>query len=273
MKWGVIGKGGITHVQKEAQSLIDALNKRGEEVLIGDDLGLGEGQDIEAMHREVDLFLTIGGDGTILHTQHHTDKPVFGVNAGAIGFLAEVEPPMAERALDKIIAGEYRVEERHKLRVELDGQRMTDAINEVTLQTSRIAKLIRFHVHVDGELLDTFRGDGMIVSTATGSTGYAMSVGGPLVHPRVNGLVLAPIAPFKLAARPWVVPADSKVRLTLLERDSAQGMQQARAVIDGQIGHDVDTGGVLDISESDRRARYVRLGSGFYERVRTKLTR
>lgn len=275
MKWAVVGKGSIIHVQREADRLIDLLRKKGQDVHVGEDLAArGLPQDTVAhLNDEVDLFMTVGGDGTILHTQQHTDKPVFGINAGAIGFLAEVEPPLAEEAIDRIIAGKYRVEERHKLSTRLDAEHLPDATNEVTIQTSRIAKLIRFHVHVDGELLDTFRGDGLIVSTPTGSTGYAMSVGGPLVHPRVNGMVVAPIAPFKLSARPWVVPAEATVEVTLLERDSAQGVQQARAVVDGQTGANVDTGSVLSIRTSQRKARFIRLSSGFYERVRTKLTR
>lgn len=275
MKWGIIGKGEIAHVESEAQRLIGLLDDRGQDVVVADGLhGGSHGHaSVAELNDQVDLFMTVGGDGTILHTQQHSDKPVFGVNVGAIGFLAEVDPPMAEEAIDRIIAGNYRVEERQKLATWLDDQPLPDAVNEVTLQTSRIAKLIRFHVHVDDELLDTFRADGIIVSTPTGSTGYAMSVGGPLVHPAVNGIVLAPIAPFKLASRPWVVPAQSTVSVTLLARDSAQGVQQARVVVDGQHGHDVDTGSSLRIETSDRKARFIRLGSGFYERVRTKLTR
>ncbi len=274
MKWGVVGKGGIPHVQKEADELIRLLLARDQSVVVDAELTPPAGVEAMAIRdMDVDLILTVGGDGTILHAQHHHHAPVFGVNCGAIGFLAEVEPPMAEQALDRIIAGDYRVEERNKLATTLDGKRLDDAVNEVTLQTSRIAKLIRFEVHVDGELLDIFRGDGIIVSTPTGSTGYAMSVGGPLMHPSVMGLVLAPIAPFKLSARPWVVPASATVELKLLERDSAQGLQQARAVVDGQIGHDVATGATLTMKCSDQTAKFVRLSSGFYERVRTKLTR
>lgn len=276
MHWGVVGKGSIPHVQAEVDAVIDALLERDQEVSVVDELrarpGLRHGS-IRELDGDVDIFLTIGGDGTILHTQHETDKPIFGVNAGAIGFLAEVEPPMAAQGIDRVIAGDYRIEERAKLEVRLDGRRLDDAVNEVTLQTSRIAKLIRFQVHVDGEILDTFRGDGIIVSTPTGSTGYAMSVGGPLMHPKVDGLILAPIAPFKLASRPWVVPAASVIEVTLMERDSAQGVQQARVVVDGQIGHNVDTGSTLRLTRSQDTARFIRLSSGFYERVRTKLTR
>lgn len=276
MKWGLVGKGDIPHVRTEAARLLAALEKAGDEVWL--ETGLGEalgrpGGAIPDFAADVDLFLTVGGDGTILYTQQLTDKPVFGVNAGAIGFLAEVDPAHALDALEQIRAGKHIVEERHKLAVHLGDERLPDAVNEATLQTRRIAKLIRFTVKVDGEELDTLRGDGIIVSTPTGSTGYAMSVGGPLVHPKVPGTILAPIAPFKLAARPWVVPASSKIEVTLLERDSAQGVQQAKVVVDGQHGFDVDTGATITITQSRKQARFVRLGSTFYERVRVKLAR
>ena len=276
MKWGMAGKGSIPHVAAEARRVAALLEARGEEVLWEDamaDAAAGDTMPLDRLDKEVDLFVTVGGDGTILHAQAATQKPIFGINAGAIGFLAEVEPPQAEAGIDAILAGKHRIDERHKLSVRLGDVALSDATNEVTLQTSRIAKLIRFRVDVDGETLDTVRGDGIIVSTPTGSTGYAMSVGGPLVHPGVSATVLAPIAPFKLSARPWVVPASSVVELTLMDRDSAQGVQQARVVVDGQHGLDMDTGATLTVRQSDRKARYVRLGGGFYERVRTKLIR
>lgn len=276
MKWGLMGKGDIPHVAKEAGWIADHLESIGESVHCAQGIGepLGRpGTPSGDLDRDVDLWITVGGDGTILRAQSFTQKPVLGVNAGAIGFLAEVEPAQAKDAIAAVLAGTHRVEERAKLACSLDGAELPDAVNEITLQTRRIAKLIRFRVTVDDDVLDTYRGDGIIVSTPTGSTGYAMSVGGPLVHPGVGGTILAPIAPFKLAARPWVVPEDARIDIKLLERDSAQGIQQARVVVDGQAGHDVATGATLSIGPSDAKARYVRLGTGFYERVRTKLTR
>ncbi|MEK6975546.1 MAG: inositol monophosphatase family protein [Candidatus Thermoplasmatota archaeon] len=274
--WAIVGKGSVAHVRKEAQRLADHLKSKGQKVLLETKLAVGTkhaSQTLAQLDAKADLFLTVGGDGTILFVQGITDKPILGVNAGAIGFLCEVEPPQATSAIDQVIRGDYNVEERDKLSAWLGDERLPDACNEVTLQTSRIAKLIQFRIAVSGEVLDTLRGDGIIVSTATGSTGYAMSVGGPLMHPLVPGTVLAPIAPFRLAARPWIVPADATVELTLLERDSAAGEKQARVVIDGQHGFPVTPGQSVRIGPSQRKARFVRLGSGYYERVRTKLTR
>jgi len=276
VKWGLVAKAGIPHVRKEALWLRDHLLQRGEDVLLEKDLAGAdgtEGRTLMDLDREADLFMTVGGDGTILMAQNVTEKPVFGVNAGAIGFLAEVDPPQAVDAIDRIIGGQYRIEERDKLASWLDDTRLPDATNEVTIQTSRIAKLIQIRIRVDDEHLDTLRGDGIIVSTPTGSTGYAMSVGGPLLHPSVKGIVLAPIAPFRLSARPWVIPEDSRVTVEVLERDSQGEGLQAKVVVDGQHGTAMASGNMVRIETSDRKARFVRLGSGFYERVRTKLTR
>lgn len=277
LTWALVGKGSIAHVRKEAAWIAEHLRKRKQTVLFESSLAKGlrkKGHDLQTLDSKADLFVTVGGDGTILMVQSVTDKPVLGINAGAIGFLCEVEPPQAGAAIDQVIRGQYRVEERDKLSAWLEDLRLPDATNEVTLQTSRIAKLIRFRITVGGEVLDTLRGDGLIVSTATGSTGYAMSVGGPLMHPSVRGTVLAPIAPFRLAARPWVVPSDSQVEITVLERDSANNADpSARVVVDGQSGVAVSPGQTVRIGPSSRKSRFVRLGSGFYERVRTKLTR
>ncbi len=276
MTWAIVGNGSSPPIKKEAAWVAKYLRKRGQDVLLEDSLaGARGGHALSDLDKKADLFVTVGGDGTILMTQAVTDKPVLGVNAGAIGFMCEVEPPHAGSAIDQIIRGEYRVEERDKLSAWLDDEKLPDATNEVTLQTSRIAKLIQFRIKVSGEVLDTIRGDGVIVSTATGSTGYAMSVGGPLVHPLVHGTVLAPIAPFRLAARPWVVPSDAVVELTLLERDprEAKGKKEAQVVVDGQNGFSIAPGSTVRIAPSTRKARFVRLGSGYYERVRTKLTR
>ncbi len=276
MKWGLVGKGGITHVRREAERVATLLEAMDQEVLWETDLASVEGKtvhELPELDREADYLVTVDGDGTILHTQQRCDTPVLGINAGAIGFLAEVEPPMVEEAIQRVLDGKFRIEERPKLGAWLDDARLPDALNEVTLQTSRIAKLIRFEVRVDGEVLDVFRGDGFIVSTPTGSPGYAMSVGAPLVHPAVHATVLAPIAPFKLSARPWIVPDASRIELELLPRDSVQGVQQARVVVDGQEGHDVDTNSVVTCAPGGGVARFVRLGSGFYDRVRTKLIR
>jgi NAD+ kinase len=276
VKWGVVGKGNIPHVVEAARRVVAILDRLEQDYSIQD--GLAEamqkkGMAMVELNEIVDIWVTVGGDGTLLYCQHFTEKPVLGVNAGAVGFLTEVELEDVAGAMEAVVAGKHTIEERHRISCKIDGVPVSDAVNEVTLQTRRIAKLIRFRITVNGQELDVFRADGVIVSTATGSTGYAMSVGGPLVHPKVPGVVIAPIAPFKLASRPWVIADDSHIEVTLMERDSAQGVQQAFCVIDGIERHGVATNATVTIGPSDRPARYIRLGTNFYERVREKLSR
>lgn len=274
MKWGLVCKPNIDHVFDETVRIHEYLESKGETIQLEERLAEQLEQDGTPLpEMDADLYVTVGGDGTILLTLEHTEKPVLAVNAGGVGFLTEVEPKYAPSAIDRILSGDYAVEERTRLAAFLGRERLPDAINEVTVQTAKIAKLIKFRLRVDDEVVDTIRGDGVIVATSTGSTGYAMSVGGPIIHPRVDAVVVAPIAPFRLSARPLVVPYDSVVEVTLLERKSGKDDKGAKVVIDGQHGYGLPYDGTVTMKPSPRRSRFVRFQENFYGRVRTKLIR
>lgn len=274
MNWALVCRPSIQHVYKETVTLYEYLRKKDQTVFLEATLGKllhQKGTPLEKM--KADVFVTVGGDGTVLLTLHHTDKPLLAVNAGGVGFLSEVEPKYAPSAIDRILDGDYRIEERAKLASWLEKKRLSDATNEVTLQTAKIAKLIKFRLEIDGEVCDTIRGDGIIVATSTGSTGYSLSVGGPILHPAVEGVVISPIAPFRLAARPLVVPLQSEIRLTQLERHREGEGAEAKVVVDGGPALDVGYGQSVTVKASERKARLIRFNGGFYDRVRTKLTR
>jgi NAD+ kinase len=273
MKWGLICKPNATHVMKEVKTLHDHLVKLKQPMQV--ETLLAKALKVKATPLErmaADVYVAVGGDGTILLTLHHTDRPVLAVNAGGIGFLSEVEPKYALNAVERILRGDFRVEERAKVACQLDDQRLPDAANEVTVQSSQIAKLIKFRIEINGEVTDTLRGDGVIVATATGSTGYSLSVGGPILHPSVDAVVVSPIAPFRLGARPLVIPYTSTVRITLLERRLGSE-KPAKVVVDGHHSTDMAPNEAVTVTPSERRARFVRFNGGFYDRVRTKLTR
>lgn len=181
---------------------------------------------------DVDFLICIGGDGTILRTLHHLKKPtpVLGINMGAIGFLAEVQPEDAVSALTRILEG-FEVERRERLSVEVKGERerMPYAMNEAVVITSKPGKMLHFAIFVDGDELERLRADGVVFATPTGSTAYAMSAGGPIVDPKVDAAIIVPIAPFKLSARPTVVDINTEISLELL------GTKEAELVIDGQF--------------------------------------
>jgi NAD+ kinase len=274
VKWAIVGKPNLDHVYKEMAEVLKELKKRKQTVVLEErfaQLLKTKGQPLDKL--DADVFVTVGGDGTILLALEHTDRPILGVNAGGIGFLSEVEPKFVGSAIDRVLNKDFRIEERSRLSAWLDKQRLPDAANEVTVQTARIAKLIKFQVAVNGEVWDTLRGDGVIVSTPTGSTGYALSVGGPILHPEVAAMLIAPIAPFRLAARPLVIPYTGEVTITLVQGASGKLGKDARVVVDGQHGYVLNVNSKVTIRPSPRRSRFIRFDGGFYDRVRMKLTR
>jgi NAD+ kinase len=215
---------------------------------------------------KVDVMITIGGDGTILRALMRNQAPIFGINAGDLGFLTEVQEDLLEEGLERIIRGEYQLDERSKLRTDLAGRRMKDATNEVVVHTAHIAKLRHFRVYVDEELAIDVKADGIIVSTPTGSTCYAMSVGAPILDPRVDALVIAPMAPFKFAGRPTVVPARSGIRVEL------RRPKPCLLVVDGQEDTNMEGTEELRFTTSENKAGFVSLGRTFYTKMREKLT-
>jgi NAD+ kinase len=220
------------------------------------------------LEKKADVVVTIGGDGTILKALQDIDKPIFAINSGGMGFLSEVESKYALEGLQRVVDGRYTVEERAKLKVMINGERVADATNEVTLQTARIAKIMYFQLFVEDELLDTLGADGVIIATPTGSTSYALSVGGPIMDPSVNAMVIALLAPFRLSARPWVVPLQKKVRVGILPKS-----KETKLVIDGDNAIDVSQKDDVVITGSEMKARFIRFGESFYQMVRLKLIR
>jgi NAD+ kinase len=161
----------------------------------------------------------------------------------------------------------FTVDERSRLKVLLDGKSLPPAVNEIALITASPAKMIEFEIIVDGSLMEDFRADGVIIATSTGSTAYAMSAGGPIVDPRVDAIVMVPMAPFKLSSRPWVIPGESiiEVKLKLHEK-------YALVVVDGQNMATISTNDTIIISKADSPARFVKVGKeDFFEKVKSKL--
>ncbi len=235
---------------------------------VAQQLGI-KGMPVEEMERQrVDFIVSVGGDGTILRTIHRMNDPVpiLGINMGTLGFLVDVEPKESEKTLDKLIP-EFDVDERSRLKVLLNGKSLPPAINEVALITASPAKMIEFEIIVDGSLMEDFRADGVIIATSTGSTAYAMSAGGPIVDPRVDAIVMVPMAPFKLSSRPWVIPGDSIIEVKL-----KLPLKDALVVIDGQSTTTISMSDSLVISKADTPARFVKVGKdGFFEKVKSKL--
>jgi NAD+ kinase len=228
-----------------------------------------QGTPVEEMRAEGAIALiSLGGDGTVLRgIQRMSDPlPIIGINMGTIGFLVDVDAEKALEALDRILDG-FEVEERARLEVQINAEKLPPATNEVVIITANPAKILSYTLFINGKKFDELRADGLVLATPTGSTAYAMSAGGPIIDPKVCAIDIVPIAPFKLSARPWVVPDTSVIRITLDNRD-----KEAFVVVDGQYTQKITHTDTVKITRCDTPARFIRLEQdGFYEKVKSKL--
>ena len=266
MKFGVMSNPNIEKATLIAKDVIDFLEDKGEvtvEESLASKFGIS-GHPLQEM--KPDILITVGGDGTVLWALQRTTAKLFCINAGDIGFLTEVNPEDAIESLKRIIKGDYIIDRRARLKTVLNEKRLFDCMNEAVIHTAHVAKMRHFEILVDDNPIGEIRADGIIVATPTGSTCYAMSVGSPLVDPRVNAFVIAPIAPFKLSARPYVVPIDSEIKIKLLEPD-----KPCILVLDGQYETQVESEGIILFTASNAPAELVRFSTDFYKRVSEKL--
>lgn len=208
-----------------------------------------------------DCVITLGGDGTIVRAARAvagTTVPVLGVNLGQLGFLAELQPSELDGKLEALARGEFRIDARALLRTTLDtasGERSTyDALNDAVVARACRVRVIGVAVSVDGQPFTTYRADGVIVATATGSTAYSLSVGGPILAPCLDDLVIIAVAPHLVPTRALVVPSSSTIRLLLGKE------YQAVLSIDGQVDRELTGGDVVTVVRSPNRVGFVRFG-------------
>jgi NAD+ kinase len=191
------------------------------------------------------LIVTFGGDGTLLSVARHAprDVPILGVNMGTLGFLTEVSLEEFPAMLERVLAGEYTAESRVTFDVHVEGpehdQRSYRVLNDATINKSALARIIEMKVTVSGKFVSSFRADGLIISTPTGSTAYNLSAGGPIVYPTMEAVVITPICPHMLTHRPIVIPDQLDIEITLVTRN-----QEIFLTLDGQEG--------VPIGENDR---------------------
>ena len=247
-----------------AQKVLDAL--KGQDFILESRAAQGFGlEGVPLSEMKVDVIITVGGDGTILRTLQGCDCPILGINAGVLGFLTEVQSDDAVSAVKRLLAGKYKIDARLKLKTVMNGKRLEDATNEAVLHTAHIAKMRHFQITIDGAKATEIRADGLIIATPTGSTSYAMSVGSSIVDPRVDALVIAPIAPFRLAARPLVVPAKSMIGVTIREP------KECILVIDGQAEFTTSGAEKYEFTSSEKKAKFISFKDDFYSTLEEKL--
>lgn len=221
---------------------------------------------------DVDVVAVLGGDGTILRVLRLMGEkmvPVLGVNLGTMGFLAECAPEALEEAVRRLAAGDYRLEERMLLRVEREGGERALALNDVVVSRGACQRVLQADVTVDGQAAARFSGDGLVISSPTGSTAYSLSAGGPVVVPQLDCIVLAPVCPHTFSARPMVVSGESQIEAALAPRGAGGRLMLS---IDGGDGIALERA-VIRVRRAQERLPFVRFGENrFFSSLRGKLS-
>jgi len=275
---GIYAKRKHPHAVNVARDVTAWLEKRGirvwHESTLAADLGKKEGYPEDVIPSQVDLVIVLGGDGTLISVAREVDElrvPILGVNLGRLGFLTEVTLGDLYKALDKVIKGRYSVSSRmrleavvHRNDTEIGRYRV---LNDVVINKGALARIIDMEAWVDNAYLTTFRADGLIVSTPTGSTAYNLAAGGPIVSPDLHCLVIAPICPHMLTNRPLIVSDERVIRIEVKFRDA-----DVAFTADGQVGMPLHGGDVVEIRKAKTGTLLVESPSNeYFEVLRKKL--
>ena len=278
---GLIGKFGDPNVAETLDQIAAYLRQRQLRVLLDEssarlipDNGL-EVASRAAIGEQCDLAIIMGGDGTMLNAARslvNYEVPILGVNLGRLGFLADVSPGEIPHSLDEVLAGQFREARRSLLHAQvIHGGHVaseTDALNDVVIHKREVARMIEVDAFLDGRFLNAYRADGLIISTPTGSTAYALAGGGPIIHPGLEAVVLVPICPHTLTHRPIVVKADSVIEVVL----NAANTTQTQITCDGQISLAIEPGDRIVIRKKDRKVRLIHpINHDYFELLRAKL--
>ncbi len=219
--------------------------------------------------KEADYLVVVGGDGTLLRAvpvAYQWDLPIVGINLGRLGFITEVAPSEVETLLEKLLSGEVEVEERMAFEVVHEDEWFC-CLNEVAVLKGPLGHMIRLTVRADGAYLTTYYGDGLLVSTPTGSTAYNLSAGGPIIHPKTEALVITPICPFMLSARPLVLPSNLSLEVTL-----SSPSQEVHLLVDGRINRILAPERSLFIKKAERPIKLVTSPTrNYFDILRNKL--
>lgn len=278
-KIGIYAKKNHPDVEQIATEICERFRREGIEVLLEDRLaeliGQINGHAGEDIPEQVDLIIVLGGDGTLISVARQVgglNVPIVGVNLGRLGFLTEVTRDELPQMLEVLISGEYQVSDRMMLDAAIlrDGQVVGQytVLNDVVINKGALARIIDLDTYVDGRLLSSYKADGLIVATPTGSTGYNLAAGGPIIYPEINSLMISPICPHMLTNRPIVLWSRSVIEIDVKFEDDVVFF-----TADGQVGRKLLPGDRVQVRRSEARTRLVNSPSrDYFEILRTKLS-
>lgn len=235
---------------------------------------------LDRIEADQDLIIVLGGDGTLLHVAAEASRheiPVLGINLGGLGFLTEVAQEERYRALEEILAGEPIIENRMMLKIRLRHAGRTSpwvyALNDVVISKESVDRMAQLGVWADDEYLATYRADGLIIATSTGSTAYNLSAGGPIVHPRLNAILLTPICPFMLESRPVLLDGASRIAIRLADGYGGERVaEKLQVIVDGRPHENLQAGDTLELGAAEKGLRLVSSPwKGYFAILRGKL--
>ncbi len=223
MKFGIVVNINRKDALELASELVIWLKKRSLDYLFDSlsakVLNVSESSAIEAMNTQCDIFISLGGDGTLLFTSHYSvTKPVIGINVGHLGFLTEFSKEEMYGAIEKVLDGSFTIYERTQLEAHIDvgnEKKRYTALNDVVIEKGTYSRIPTFNIKLDDEQLSAYRADGIIIATSTGSTAYSLSAGGPVIAPKSNVFVITPICPHMLTVRPIVISDDKHIEVSV----------------------------------------------------------
>ncbi|MDG1662469.1 MAG: NAD(+) kinase [Pseudomonadales bacterium] len=278
---GVIGRVDTESVISSVRQLVDLLELRNLKVILEEQTSHVLGQHtLQVATRKLigevcDLVIVVGGDGSLLGAARDLarhDVPVLGVNRGRLGFLSDIAPDDVNTTVASILDGNFDTEQRFLLDMQLkrDGAiiERSLAFNDVVLHSGQAPKMLNFELHIEGDFVYSQRSDGLIISTPTGSTAYSLSGGGPIMHPKLNAIVLVPMFPHTLSSRPLVIEGNSEIKIIIAENNP----ESPSISCDGQVNIMAKPGDIIYIHKSAKRINLIHPKDHvFYETCRSKL--
>ena len=228
----------------------------------------------EALPSRVEAILVLGGDGTLLSVVRlmgENQVPILGINLGGLGFLTEITLDNLYKVLEGLIQGDYKCHRRMTLHIRVlrKGEMAADftVLNDVVINKGALARIIDLETTINNEYLTTFKADGLIISTPTGSTAYSLSAGGPIVYPSLETIVITPICPHTLTNRPIIIPDDAVIKSTLNSKD-----EEVMLTLDGQVGFSLQFGDTVEVQKGGNTILLIESPyKSYFEVLRTKL--
>jgi len=278
---GIIGRLGSSQVLDTIRRLKRFLLDRHLNVILEEEIAEvlpGHGQQVcsrKNMGEVCDLVIVVGGDGSMLGAARALARykvPVLGVNRGNLGFLTDIRPDELEEKVGEVLDGQYTVESRFLLEAEMRRNAVPtgqgDALNDVVLHPGKSTRMIEFELYIDGQFVSSQKSDGLIIATPTGSTAYSLSAGGPIMHPKLDAIVVVPMYPHTLSSRPIVVDGNSELKIVV----SPNLQIYPQVSCDGQNHFTCAPGDTVTISKKPHKLRLIHpLDHNYYEVCRTKL--